>query len=76
MVRHNNVVPNVHLRKHWENYVKTWFNQPARKHRRQEKRKTKASSIFPRPLQALRPIVHASTQKYGAKLRYGRGFSL
>lgn len=34
MVKHNNVVPNGHFRKHWQNYVKTWFNQPARKTRR------------------------------------------
>lgn len=34
MVKHNNVVPNGHFRKHWQNYVKTWFNQPARKVRR------------------------------------------
>jgi hypothetical protein len=34
MVKHNNVVPNGHFKKHWQNYVKTWFNQPARKKRR------------------------------------------
>ncbi|KAK3429737.1 hypothetical protein EUGRSUZ_E01228 [Eucalyptus grandis] len=34
MVKHNNVVPNGHFRKHWQNYVETWFNQPARKARR------------------------------------------
>jgi len=34
MVKHNNVIPNEHFRKHWQNYVKTWFNQPARKTRR------------------------------------------
>lgn len=34
MVKHNNVVPNGHFRKHWQNYVRTWFNQPARKTRR------------------------------------------
>lgn len=34
MVKHNNVVPNAHFKKHWQNYVKTWFNQPARKTRR------------------------------------------
>lgn len=36
MVRHNNVVPNGHFRKHWQNYVRTWFNQPARKTRRRD----------------------------------------
>ena len=27
MVKHNNVVPNGHFHKDWENRVKTWFNQ-------------------------------------------------
>jgi large subunit ribosomal protein L13e len=36
MVRHNNVVPNQHFKKKWQFYVKTWFNQPARKKRRAE----------------------------------------
>lgn len=34
MVKHNNVIPNGHFKKHWQNYVRTWFNQPARKTRR------------------------------------------
>lgn len=34
MVRHNNVVPNNHFKKKWQFYVKTWFNQAARKVRR------------------------------------------
>jgi len=36
MVRHNNVIPNQHFKKKWQFYVKTWFNQPARKKRRSE----------------------------------------
>ena len=40
MVRHNNVVPNGHFKKHWQNYVRTWFNQPARKTRRRNGRLT------------------------------------
>lgn len=76
MVKHNNVLANVHLRKHWTKFVKTWFNQPARKHRRAISRQAKATRIFPRPLEKLRPIVHAQTRKYNAKLRYGRGFTL
>lgn len=35
MVSHNNVIPNQHFKKKWQFYVKTWFNQPARKTRRQ-----------------------------------------
>jgi large subunit ribosomal protein L13e len=56
--------------------VKTWFNQPARKQRRALARSAKAARSFPRPLEKLRPIVHAQTRKYSSKLRYGRGFTL
>lgn len=58
MVKHNNVLANVHLRKHWARFVKTWFNQPARKQRRVIARQTKAAKVFPRPLEKLRPVVH------------------
>ncbi|CAN6452055.1 unnamed protein product [Victoria cruziana] len=77
MAKHNNVVPNGHFKKHWQNYVKTWFNQPARKARRRIARQKKAVRIFPRPTSgSLRPIVHCQTLKYNMKLRAGRGFSL
>ncbi|KAI5434652.1 60S ribosomal protein L13B [Lathyrus oleraceus] len=70
MVKHNNVIPNEHFRKHWQNYVKTWFNQPARKTRRRLARQKKAVKIFPRPTAGpLRPIVHGQTAKYNMKLR-------
>ncbi|MQM13781.1 hypothetical protein Taro_046706 [Colocasia esculenta] len=77
MVKHNNVVPNAHFKKHWQNYVKTWFNQPARKTRRRIARQKKAVKIFPRPTAGpLRPIVQCQTLKYNIKSRAGRGFSL
>lgn len=76
MVKHNNVLPNIHLRKHTQRFFKTWFDQPARKHRRAIRRQEKAARIFPRPLEKLRPVVHAQTRKYNSKLRYGRGFTL
>ncbi|XP_047333098.1 60S ribosomal protein L13-1-like [Impatiens glandulifera] len=77
MVKHNNVVPNGHFKKHWQNYVRTWFNQPARKTRRRTARQIKAVKIFPRPTNgSLRPIVHGQTLKYNMKQRQGRGFSL
>ena len=76
MVKHNNVLPNIHLRKHTQRFFKTWFNQPARKHRRAITRQEKAAKTFPRPLEKLRPVVHALTRKYNSKLRYGRGFTL
>ncbi|KAI3921079.1 hypothetical protein MKX01_036058 [Papaver californicum] len=77
MVKHNNVIPNGHFKKHWQNYVKTWFNQPARKTRRRIARQKKAVKVFPRPTSGpLRPIVHGQTLKYNMKVRAGRGFSL
>ncbi|KAM0070407.1 putative ribosomal protein L13e [Helianthus debilis subsp. tardiflorus] len=76
MVKHNNVIPNGHFKKHWQNYVKTWFNQPARKTRRRNARQAKAVKVFPRPAGKLRPQVHGQTLKYNMKLREGRGFSL
>ncbi|KAD4384924.1 hypothetical protein E3N88_25092 [Mikania micrantha] len=76
MVKHNNVIPNGHFKKHWQNYVRTWFNQPARKTRRRNARQAKAVKDFPRPAGKLRPQVHGQTLKYNMKLREGRGFSL
>ena len=78
MVKHNNVVPNVHLRKHWERGVgaKTHFNQPAQKVKRNKNRIEKARKMFPRPANSLRPIVSQTTRKYAGKVRYGRGFTL
>ena len=76
MVKHNNVLANVHLRKHTQRFFKTWFNQPARKLRRSTTRKTKAAEVFPRPVEKLRPVVHSLTRRYNSKTRYGRGFTL
>ncbi|KAJ4773512.1 60S ribosomal protein L13 [Rhynchospora pubera] len=77
MVKHNNVIPNGHFKKHWQNYVRTWFNQPARKTRRRIARQKKAVKIFPRPIAGpLRPIVQCQTLKYNMKSRAGRGFTL
>ncbi|XP_020574103.1 60S ribosomal protein L13-1-like [Phalaenopsis equestris] len=77
MVKHNNIVPNGHFKKHWQNYVRTWFNQPARKTRRRFARHKKAAKIFPRPTAGpLRPVVRCQTLKYNMKPRAGRGFTL
>ena len=77
MVKHNNVLPNQHFHKDWENRVKTWFDQAARKKRRRTNRKLKASLVAPRPVAGpLRPVVHCQTVKYNNKLRAGRGFTL
>ena len=76
MVKHNNAVDQIHLRKHWINRVKTHFDQPANKTRRRNNRIEKAAATFPRPLNKLRPIVSSQTRKYAGKVRFGRGFTL
>lgn len=75
MTVHNNALQLPHLRKHWQKWVKTWFNQPARKLRRLQKRKQRAATIFPRPLKALRPVVQKCTARYSGQPRLGRGFT-
>ncbi|KXZ48555.1 hypothetical protein GPECTOR_27g726 [Gonium pectorale] len=77
MVRHNNVVPNNHFKKKWQFYVRTWFNQAARKLRRRSARADKAKQAFPRPSAGLlRPVVRGQTLKYNRKQRLGKGFTL
>jgi large subunit ribosomal protein L13e len=76
MVRHNNVIPNQHFHKTlWQDHVKTWFDQAARKKRRRLARAKKAAAVAPRPVGLLRPAVHPPTIKYNYKLRQGRGFT-
>ena len=72
----NNIIPNGHFHKDWQKYVKTWFNQPARKIRRRQNRVAKAARVAPRPLNKLRPVVACPTYKYNLKKRAGRGFTL
>ena len=75
--RGNNMVPYGHFHKDWKRYVKTWFNQPARKLRRRQQRIKKARAIAPRPVAGpLRPIVRCPTVRYHTKVRAGRGFTL
>ena len=77
MPAHNNVLPNAHFHKRWMDRVKTWFNQPARKHRRRMARAAKAEKVAPRPTGGLlRPVVRAPTVRYNMKQRKGRGFTL
>eukprot|EP00246_Nothoceros_aenigmaticus_P006603 TRINITY_DN195_c0_g3_i1.p1 TRINITY_DN195_c0_g3~~TRINITY_DN195_c0_g3_i1.p1 ORF type:complete len:207 (+),score=27.44 TRINITY_DN195_c0_g3_i1:73-693(+) len=76
-MKHNNVVPNGHFKKDWQKYVRTWFNQPARKKKRRVARERKAVQVFPRPTSGLlRPVVHSQTLRYNSKVRAGRGFTL
>lgn len=77
MGKGNNMVPNQHFHKWWQRHVRTWFNQPARKHRRRIERIKKAKAVFPRPAAgALRPVVRCPTLRYHTKQRTGRGFTL
>ena len=66
-MKHNNILSNGHFHKHWQNYVRTWFNQPGRKKRRRVARQKKALAIAPRPVagslrlvrKASKPLVDA-----------------
>jgi len=82
MVKHNNVLPNIHCKKKYCESsrgplkVKLALNQAARKKSRRLARATKAAALAPAPLKKLRPVVHCQTQKYSAKTRLGKGFTL
>lgn len=54
---------------------KLWFNQPARKQKRQNLREQKSKKQFPIPLKKLQPIIRQSTQRHNHKLRIGKGFT-
>ena len=82
MVKHNNVVPNIHCKKKYLESsrgplkVKLALNQAGKKKSRRLARAAKAAAIAPRPLKLLRPAVHCPTQRYSAKVRLGKGFTL
>mmetsp|Transcript_10933 Transcript_10933/g.15184 ORF Transcript_10933/g.15184 Transcript_10933/m.15184 type:complete len:211 (-) Transcript_10933:82-714(-) len=82
MVKHNNVIPNIHCHKKYLQSsrgplkVRLTLNQASKKKSRRLKRAAKAAAIAPRPLQKLRPAVRCQTQRYSAKVRLGRGFTL
>ncbi|EON65265.1 50S ribosomal protein L13e [Coniosporium apollinis CBS 100218] len=75
-IKHNQQIPHNHFRKDWQRRVRVHFDQPGRKQRRRDARKTKAAAIAPRPVDKLRPIVRCPTIKYNRRVRAGRGFSL
>lgn len=76
MVKHNNIIPNQHFRKHWQERVRVALDQPMRKKRRRDARKAKAQRVAPAPVSGLfRPAVHCPTQRYNSKLRSGKGFT-
>lgn len=82
MVKHNNIIPNIHCNKKYlassrgPLKVKLSLNQASRKKSRRLTRAAKAAALAPAPIQKLRPVVHCPTQKYSAKTRLGRGFTL
>lgn len=82
MVKHNNVVPNIHChKKYCESSrgplkVRLSLDQATKKKSRRLARAAKAAAIAPRPLQLLRPAVHCPTQRYSSKVRLGKGFTL
>lgn len=77
MVRKNNVLANIHLRKpSWQLRVRTWLNQPGRKLSRRNARAAKAAKVAPRPTSTLKPVVRCPTNKYNIRVRAGRGFTL
>jgi len=77
MPKRNDRIPKNHFKKEWQDKVKTWFDQPAKKVNRRLARASKAAAVFPKPVQgALRPVVHPPTRKYNMKVKLGRGFTL
>jgi len=77
MPKRNNQIPNGHFHKDWQDHVRTWFNQPARKKRRRVNRAHKAVATFPKPVTGLfRPVVRCSSIKYNMRTKLGRGFTL
>merc|ERR1712028_253977 len=76
-MKHNNMIAKEHFKKYWQRYVKTWFDQPAKKKARRLARQQKAAAIAPRPVAgSLRSVVHPPTARYNSKVRSGRGFTL
>merc|ERR1712176_1050782 len=75
-------VPNIHChKKYCESSrgplkVRLTLNQASKKKSRRLARAAKAAAIAPRPLKLLRPAVQSQTQRYSAKTRLGRGFTL
>lgn len=77
MVKHNNMVPNGHFHKQWQNRVRVMLDQPGRALRRRLNRKKKAAKIAPRPSAGpIRPIVRCPSNRYNTKIRIGRGFTI
>merc|ERR1711904_746883 len=75
MVKHNNALPNVHLRKYWQRHVVNHFDQKAKQKKRSRARKNKAAAAGLAPISKLRPIVQCSSPRYNFRSREGKGFT-
>ena len=67
-MKHNNILSNGHFHKHWQNYVRTWFNQPGRKKRRRVARQKKALAIAPRPVAGSLRLVRKASKPLVKKI--------
>ncbi|SBT80771.1 60S ribosomal protein L13-2, putative [Plasmodium malariae] len=76
MVSHNNVLPNVHLHKWWQRYVRVNFSKNIKKKKRRLLRAKKRRESGGKPIEKLHPIVQCPTQRYNFRSRLGRGFTL
>ena len=75
-VKGKNAIPINHFHKDWQKHIRCWFDQPMRKKRRARARLQRASRVYPRPVESLRPVVRCPTTRYNTKTRLGRGFTL
>src|ERR1044072_2267281 len=76
MEKHINILPNDLICKHWQNYAKTWLNQPARKPRRCTTQLVNTNKMVYLTLdKILRDIIHGRSVKYNMKVRLGKGSS-
>ncbi|GAB68914.1 60S ribosomal protein L13 [Plasmodium cynomolgi strain B] len=76
MVAHNNVLPNVHLHKWWQRYVRVNFSKNIKKKKRRLLREKRRKANAGTPIEKLHPIVQCPTQRYNFRSRLGRGFTL
>ncbi|CAD2104432.1 60S ribosomal protein L13-2, putative [Plasmodium vinckei brucechwatti] len=76
MVSHNNVLPNVHLHKWWQRYVRVDFSKNIKRKQRRLLREKRQKQNGPTPIEKLHPVVHCPTQRYNYKTRLGKGFTL
>ncbi len=76
MPKGNKAIPRNHFRKEWQERVKTWFHQPGQARSRRLTRNRRAAAIFPRPLDALKPVVRPPSIRWNMKSRLGKGFTL